>query len=294
MFAHPLDPAWRWALCSVGILAGGAASAACFSDAQAREVVSQFIARQPTATPQEMSDEDGSCSRAKVHAIMEQRFGPSIGYKAALTSSATQKRFNHSAPVWGRLYPGMLLPNGAVVDAAFGTRPLFEADVLVRVSSADINHAQTTLQVLASIDQVIPFIELPDLVVQAPGQLAGPGISAINAGARLGVAGSPVPVPAFRAERLALADSLRDMLVTIHDGEGVELSRGKGSDILDHPLNAVIWLAQALAKEGFRLKPGDLISLGSFSPLFPPKAGLAISVKYEGLAGAVPVSLRFK
>jgi hypothetical protein len=40
--------------------------------------------------------------------------------------------------------------------------------MLVRVGDAAINKARTPEQVLRHIDQVIPFIELPDLVVQVP------------------------------------------------------------------------------------------------------------------------------
>ncbi len=32
---------------------------------------------------------------------------------------------------------------------------------------------------------------------------------------------------------------------------------------------------------------GELISLGSFSPPLPPKPGLKVSVRYDGLAGSV-------
>jgi 2-keto-4-pentenoate hydratase len=53
-------------------------------------------------------------------------------------------------------------------------------------------------------------------------------------------------------------------------------------------------LAQALAQEGLAMKPGELISLGSFSPLLPPKAGLKASAVYNGLPGATPVSVQFK
>ena len=56
----------------------------------------------------------------------------------------------------------------------------------------------------------------------------------------------------------------------------------------------MVWLAEALAKEGIAMKPGDLISLGSFSPLLPPKAGLKATVTYGGLPGAAPVSVQFK
>ena len=139
-----------------------------------------------------------------------------------------------------------------------------------------------------------PLIELPDLVVQAPPRLNGPAISAINVGARLGVAGTPIPVPQTRGERYAMLDHLRDMSVVLSDGRGAELGRGKGSDILEHPLNAVVWLAQALARENLAMKPGDLISLGSFSPLLPPKPGQKAIATYHGLPGAMPVPVQFR
>ena len=217
-----------------------------------------------------------------------------VGYKAGLTNPAVQKRFNYDKPVWGVLYEGMLLGNGAVVEATFGARPLYEADMLVRVKSDAINRAKTPAEVLEAIDQIIPFIELPDLLVQAPPKLNGPGVSAINVGARSGVMGKPIDVPPYRGERHALLEGLRDMTVVLADGSGTELARGKGSDILGHPLNAVVWLAEALAKEGRAMKPGELISLGSFSPLLPPKAGTGASVTYVGLPGATPVSVTFK
>ena len=204
-----------------------------------------------------------------------------------------QKRFNHDSPVWGMLYAPMLLQDGAVVPAAFGARPLFEADLLVRVADAAVNRASTPAEVLAAIDQVIPFIELPDLVVQAPPKLNGAAINAINVGARLGVMGRALAVPAPRAERLQMLDALRDMTVVVR-GDGAELDRGKGSDVLEHPLNAVVWLVRDLAREGRALKPGDLISLGSFSKLLPPKPGLAVEVIYQGLPGNPVVKMSFK
>jgi 2-keto-4-pentenoate hydratase len=136
---------------------------------------------------------------------------------------------------------------------------------------------------------VIPFIELADLVVQEPGKLYGPAIAAINVGARLGVMGTPIAVQ----RNAAFANSLRDMVAVVK-GNGVELDRGKGSDVLGHPLNAVVWLAQDLARGGRTLKPGDLISLGSFSKLLPPKPGLAVEVQYLGLPGNPTVNVGFR
>jgi 2-keto-4-pentenoate hydratase len=270
------------------------AQAQCLTDAQAADMVANYLAKTPATNPENLSDADGACTRGKVNALLAQRLGKVIGYKAGLTNPAVQKRFNTDKPVWGKLYAGMVLENGAAVDAAFGARPLYEADMLVRVKSAAINHAKTPMEVLEAVDQIIPFVELPDLLVQAPPKLNGAGVSAINVGARLGVAGAPIAVPAYRGERFAMLKSLADMNVSLTDSTGARLGGGKGSDILEHPLNAVVWLAGALAQEGLAMQPGDLISLGSFSPLLPPKSGLSVTATYDGLPGATPVRVTFK
>jgi 2-keto-4-pentenoate hydratase len=269
-------------------------SMACMSDEQVNQLLASYAAKTPAANPEGLDAAAGHCSRNKLTALMEKQGAKLVGYKAGLTNPAVQKRFNATEPVWGKLYENMLLKDGAQVEAAFGARPLFEADMLVRVKSGSINSAKTPMDVLAAIDQIIPFVELPDLVVQAPPRLNGAAISAINVGARLGVVGQAIAVPGTRAERYQLLDALRDMQVTMTDATGASLGGGKGSDILEHPLNAVVWLAQALAKEGLAMQPGQIISLGSFSPLVPTKAGLAVTVTYAGLPGAQPVKLSFK
>lgn len=279
---------------AVAMAISGFAQAACLTDAQASALVDAVMSKAPAPNPEGLSEADGACSRAKVTALLELRRGPVIGYKAGLTNPAVQKRFNYDKPVWGKLFEGMLLEDGAVVEAAFGARPLYEADLLVRVKSEAINQAKTPEEVLDAIDQVIPFIELPDLVVQAPPKLNGPAISAINVGAKLGVTGKPIAVPSYRAERFAMLEGLKNMEVVLSDGAGAKLGGGKGSEVLEHPLNAVVWLVQALAKEGLALQPGELVSLGSFSALLPPKPGLKVTASYHGLPGAAPVSVQFK
>lgn len=274
-------------------LAAAPLFAACLSDAEVAALMAAYAARTPAANPEGLSDADGECTRDKVNAILQSTMGQPVGYKAGLTNPAVQKRFNASAPVWGALYAEMLLKDGAVVPAAFAARPLYEADMLVRVSSATINAARTPAEVMAAIDQVIPFIELPDLMVQAPPKLNGAAVAAINVGARLGVTGQPIAVPAAGPARQALLDALRDM-VTIVKADGTEVDRGKGSDVLEHPLNAVVWLVQDLPRHGIALRPGDVISLGSFSKLLPPKPGLAVEVVYSGLPGNPSVKVSFK
>jgi 2-keto-4-pentenoate hydratase len=61
-----------------------------------------------------------------------------------------------------------------------------------------------------------------------------------------------------------------------------------------NPLNAVVWLVADLARTGRKLAAGDLVSVGSFTPLTPPKPGQAVTVRYEGFPGTPKVSLTFQ
>lgn len=267
-----------------------AARAECLSDLQAAAMVANYLDKKPAATPEGLSEADGACTRAKFNRFLVQQTGArAVGYKAGLTNPAVQKRFNASEPVWGVVYDNMLLSNGVTVDAGFGARPLFEADLLVRVSDARVNQARTPEQVLRYIDQVIPAFELPDLMVQTPSKLNGASLAAINVGARYFVAGTPIPVQ--RTPQFLEALAAMNVSVT---SDGKEVDSGVGRAVLGHPLNAVVWLAQDLHKHGLALKKGDLVSVGSFSKLHPPKAGQKVELTYRGLPGDPTVTVGFR
>ena len=256
------------------------------------EVIQAFLAdwrnRAPTRAivPADATMEDALCAQAKVVEVLKSELGPVIGYKAGLTSPPSQERFGSLEPVRGVLLRDMLLKSGAEVPADFGARPLFEADLLVVVADAGINEATSNAEVLAHLSDVIPFIELPDLAVGEDEPLNATVLAAINVAARLGVVGQPIPVettPRF-------LQSLADMTVRVTDQNGAELATAKGSIVLGHPLNAVLWLLE----NGVRFAAGDYISVGSIGPLMPAQRGQTITVRYEGLAGDPTVSVRLR
>jgi 2-keto-4-pentenoate hydratase len=168
---------------------------------------------------------------------------------------------------------------------------VFEADLLVEVANpAALADAQTPLAALRALRSYAPFIELPDLMVEDPSTLGGPMLAMVNVGARAGVVGKAIPVKPTQA----LADAFASMTVTLTDGSGAVLDSGPGGATLGNPLNAAIWLARDLAAAGTPLKRGDLLSLGSFTRLLPPKPGLAVKATYQGLPGNPGVSVRFR
>ena len=206
-----------------------------------------------------------------------------MGYKAGLTSPATQERFGVSSPLHGVLLEGMILQDGASVPAGFGARPIVEADLVVVVGDAAINDATTPEEVLEHLSAVHPFIELADLVVAEGEPLDASVIAAIDVGARLGVLGAAIePTP-------DMAETLASMTVRLEGPDGATLSEAPGSAVLGHPLEAVTFLTGA----GVALEPGDLISVGSFGPPQPPAAG-TFTATYDGLPGAPTVSVTFE
>jgi len=269
----------------------GDARAVCPSHERVNTILRFQEAKEPVRGLRgDLTMQHAECGRRRLVEKQESFENRIVGYKAGLTNRQVQARFGVSSPVRGVLLEKMLLGDGAEVPAVFGARPMLEADLLVVVKDAAIHRAQTHLEVLRALSLVIPFIELPDLLVAEGEKLTAPLIVSLNVGARLGVVGKGVPVKATPE----FAEALAAMRVVVNDQRGKEMASGKGAAILDHPLNAVLWLARDLEKSKIRLKPGDMLSLGTFTEPLTPRPGLGVTVRYEGLPGNPAVSVRFK
>ncbi len=256
---------------------------------ESRQLAANFNAMQPTSgLAKEMSMEEAVRIRDGLVAELSAGQGRVVGYKAGLTNPAVQKRFGTHSPVRGVLLEKMLLDDGAEVPVKFGAIPFFEADLAVVVKDEGINQAKTPAEVIKHLASIRPFIELPDLVTAKEQPLSAAVITSFNVGARLGVLGKPL------AATPEMVDALGKMTVVMRDQDGKELARVPGAAILGHPLNAVVWLADDVAKSGGRLRAGDILSLGSFTPPNFQKAGMSVTVTYEGLPGNPGVSVRFK
>lgn len=267
------------------------APAACPSHERVNALIRFQVSKEPVrGLPTNLVMKDAECGRRRLVERLEGRDNPIVGYKAGLTSKALQERFGADGPVRGVLLERMLLEDGAEVPFDFGARPVLEADLMVVVKDAAIHQAKTHLDVLRSLSLVIPFIELPDLVVAEGEKLTGPLIVSLNVGARLGVMGKGIPAQATPQ----FAEALARMHVVVSNQAGQTLASGDGAAILGHPLNAAMWLAQDLERSGIRLRPGDRLSLGSFTQPLKPVPGTAVTVRYEGLPGNPAVSVRFK
>jgi 2-keto-4-pentenoate hydratase len=258
------------------------------------QLAGDFLKKTPVAALPDppMTMEQASKAQEEFIGVIAREFGEPVGYKAGLTNPNVQKAFGVSEPVRGTMLNKMMLPSGATLPAKFGAVPVFEGDLIVRVGDEAINGATSAAETLKSLDAVIPFTELPDMVFAKGVKLTGAAIAAINVGARYGVMGTPIPLAAT-PEWMA---RLKNFSIQMLDEKGAVVGEGKGAALLGDPLTVVFWIKNSLAAQGKKLKKGDLLSLGSLTRPTPPRPGMTVRSIYTGLdpKGPVEISVSFK
>lgn len=210
-----------------------------------------------------MTLSDAECARDKLARELPRLFGPVVGYKAAFTNAAAQERNGVKGPAWAVMFSNLLVESGATIPARFGVQPRYEPDLVVVVKDSGLASASSPLEALQHLEAVVPFIELPDLMLSD--DAVGTALIATNIRSRGGVLGPRVGIEPTASFLTALGT----MTVVTEDGSGTVLGRARGDLLMGHPVNVAMWLAKALQSAGITLKRGDLLSLGGFRP--PPR-----------------------
>jgi 2-keto-4-pentenoate hydratase len=266
------------------------AHAACPDQAAIASYLADFkAARASKGFGRDLTLADAECARGKLVNELPHVLGRVVGYKAAFTNPVVQERFGVKSPAWGVMFEKMMLASGSKLPARFGARPQYEADFIAVAKDSGLADAKTPLEALWHISDVMPFIELPDLMLEGP--FKGSDLIAMNVAFRAGVLGPRVKVEPTQA----FLDALANMTVVMtEDKSGKELGRVKGRALMDHPVNAAMWIARTLKKDGIALKPGDLLSLGGYIPPSATQPGTSITVRYLGLPGDPSVTVHFE
>ena len=203
---------------------------------------------------------------------------PITGYKVALAGSSAQAMFGLNSAVVGALFSDTVMKSPQRIDSSKFRRLAFEADLLAVVKSVDINQAVSVETVAENISHIMAFIELPLLSV-APGPFAGPDFIKSNAAVKWGVSGAVLSASSNKA----FINSLATMTVESFNAQGELLSSNRGSVIMGHPYNAVLFLLRELKSQNRSLKAGDIISLGSFSKPTLVGSMEQLTVIYSGI-----------
>ena len=256
----------------------------------AEKLAHDYLEKIPIAErEQELTVQEAQQIQAEFIKLLSPKLGKVVGYKAGLTSKKVQEKFKVNHPLSGVLLEQMLLPSGAVISSQFGARSMLEGDLIVRVKSEDINQVTKPGETLQYLDAVIPFLELPDLVYGENIKPTAAELLAINVGARLGIIGEPIMINNSQQ----WLDKLNKIQVIIRAEDDQELAKGESSNLLGHPLKVVLWLKDELNKQGIFLQKGDLLSLGSLTPLIPVKKDTMVKIEYLGL-DTQPIEIKVK
>ncbi len=218
---------------------------------------------------------------ALVQRLLAAQGGSRIGWKIACTSPVAQQALQVPHPMFGQLLSASTSPSGATLEAARFTTRVIECEFAFRMA-ADVPGAgqpHDATSIAAYVGELLPAIEVVDH--RYPDwSLGAPSITADNAIHGHWVQGAGVEGDWRRFD-------LATHQVTARIGEGV-VGRGDGSSVLGHPLNALAWLANALADHGHQLRAGDLITTGVCTEVFTAQAGDTVTGDF-GELGTVTV-----
>ena len=264
----------------------GLATATDAPESVARQLFAHYETASPAPAPLSRPDLQQAAQVQNAYlALLTETYGARIGYKAGLTGSAAQQRFGVDHPLLGLLFAGGYQDAPGQLNIDAGARLLVETDLVVRVADAAINTARDWPGLLAGLDVMYPFIELPDLLYATATTIDAPLLLAANVGARAGVLGAPIPFSPDEDWHRRLAE----FQVQMHYADG-SVATAQGQQLLGHPLAVVEWIRDAVLARGESLQPGDLLSLGSLTPPRPVQPGRVLA-RYEGLDPRGPVSL---
>ena len=185
------------------------------------------------------------------------------GFKAGLTSEASQKKFGMTAPLAGVLCDSGRKQAGSAIDNLMFGKLMIETEIGFLLGKAIAEPIDDVGQLRNSIQAVMPVIELPDLGFADMKKLRGVDIIAANVTASQFIVG--------RAQEAADFD-LNSVVVSLSlDGQNV--NSGKGSDALGDQWEAAVWLVNAVVEQGYSIERGHILITGALGEMVPGKPG---------------------
>jgi 2-keto-4-pentenoate hydratase len=204
--------------------------------------------------------------------------GPRAGYKIGLTSLRMQEMCSIDHPVAGVVLRKRLHPSGAQLSLTSLVHLGIEFEICVRLGRDLMprGHAYTMQEAAQAVDAVCPAFEVIDDRNSAYplDMLSLVADNAWNEGVVMGDFRTSWPdLPAARG--------------TV-ECNGRVIDEGHGRDVLGHPFEPLLWLANHLSAQGETLHAGEIVSTGSLVTTRFPAAGEHYRFTVEGL-GAVEV-----
>ena len=292
---------WLNLLIAMSLVACGQQDDAVNADDKIAEEVEQmaadFLALRPMqGFAHEMTLDDAYLWQDQMAKNLGRKLGRVAGYKTGGHNPGPGFSTFPPDGIRGVVLQGMLVPSGTSVTLDTTKRGFLEADFAFRVGSDSINEAETDLEILAGLDAIIPFAEIPDPYYEE-GTRSVNGTIASNMGSRLSFVGEPLML----SPTDEWIDKINTFTFAVHDEHGTEIDTGMMAGWYK-PVDVVRWLRDQLKRSGKRLEPGQILSLGNIgiirqlhegSPRGPAYTSNEFILSYYGLSDE-PVSVSIK
>jgi 2-oxo-3-hexenedioate decarboxylase/2-keto-4-pentenoate hydratase len=196
---------------------------------------------------------------------------PPCGWKIGCTSGPVQAFLGIPHPIGGRLLAPLVARSPGRFPAGTFVRPCVEGEfAFVLATDLGAGGARYTREsVAAHVFALVPAIEIVDSRYADWRSQGGPALIADNSAHRALVFGQAV------RDWQGVDLAAREVVMRI---DGVEAGRGRGADVLGHPLEALAWLANDRLARGDVLRAGSIISTGTCTgapPIAPGQGAVA-------------------
>jgi 2-oxo-3-hexenedioate decarboxylase/2-keto-4-pentenoate hydratase len=233
------------------------------------------------ATARPRNIDEAYATQEAFQKLSTEMHGAIAGYKIAATTQVMQQMLGLNEPLAGALFARTMYQSPATVRASDYVRLGVECEIAVQLGAGlpAARGAYSREEVGQAVAAVMAAFELVDDRQADYAQLTANVFSVIadnvwNAGIVLGV-----PVADWRPLDLAAARGTMRINDTI-------VGEGHGRDVMGHPLEALTWLVNMLAKRGKSLPQGTIITTGSVIPTKFVRPGDRVHLSVDGLGEA--------
>jgi 2-oxopent-4-enoate hydratase len=202
-----------------------------------------------------------------------------IGYKVGLTSAEAQKQFKISQPDFGHLFNDMSLVEESELSLSKLIQPKIEGEIAFVIGKDLRGPGLSPTDVLGAIEYATTAMEIIDSRIRDWKITAVDTIADNGSSSLFVLSGKKTRLDNLALPHLGMALSRNgEVAVT-----------GAGAACLGNPLNAVVFLANELARNGRPLLAGEVILSGSLGPMIPLRSGESYTCEIQKLGS---VSLR--